>query len=107
MLLTAEQHRAVARRADFFFDLYMGLGRGDSSIYTGDGVDDLDQIAAVIAAGTNVGAKFTVDVGSQYSDYRRFDTEDLSAIRSEYIAFYGTVNKPDAYLNDPSFAYQT
>jgi hypothetical protein len=97
VLLTAAQQQAVARRADFFFDLYMGLGRGDSSIYTGDGVDDLDQVASVIAAGTNIGAKFTVDVGSQYSDYRRFDVEDLSAIRAQYIAL-----RPDECVSPPS-----
>lgn len=97
----------VARRADFFFDVYLGLGLGESCIYTGDGVDDLDRLSSLIASGTNVGATFVVDVGSQYSSYRPFDLEDIAAIRAQYVSFYGNVNKPNAYTSEPPVAIET
>jgi hypothetical protein len=94
---------SVAQRANFFFNITWAYHTFDESVvYTGDGVADLDRLIVQMAAGTMPSAQFQVDVGSQYSIYKFFDLEDLLAIKASYIAFYGTVNKPNAYLPEPS-----
>ncbi len=94
---------SVAQRANFFFNITWAYHTFDESVvYTGDGVDDLDRLIVQMAAGTRPSAQFQVDVGMQYSIYKPFDLDDLVAIRASYIAFYGTVNKPNAYLPEPS-----
>ena len=93
----------IAQRANFFFNITWAYHTFDESVvYTGDGVADLDRLIVQMAAGTMPSAQFQVDVGSQYSIYKFFDLEDLLAIKASYIAFYGTVNKPNAYLPEPS-----
>ena len=93
----------VAHRANFFFNIYWAYHTFDEAVvYTGDGVADLDRLITQMAAGTTPSAQFQVDVGSQYSIYKPFDLQDLLAIRASYIAFYGTVNKPNAYLPEPT-----
>ena len=101
MLLTPEQHRDIARRAIWYFDCYFGALSGDSVVFTGDGVDDLDRLIERLAANLvnnhARGQKFVCDVGVTYSVYRPFDIEDVVAIRSHYIDYYGNVDKPDIY----------
>ena len=107
MLLTAQQQRDLARRAQWYFDVYFGPP-GDSVVFTGDGLDDLneliDRLTDNAVHNRNLKQSFLCDVGGQYSDWRPFDIEDVWAIRAEYITFYGSVNKPDAYLLPASTA---
>jgi len=103
MKLTQADIDTVAHRANFFFNVTWAYHTFDESVvYTGDGVDDLDRLIIQMAAGTQPSAQFQVDVGSQYSIYKQFDLQDLLAIKASYIAFYGTVNKPNAYLPEPT-----
>jgi len=53
------------------------------------------------------GQKFMCDVGTQYSDYRAFDIEDVYAIRAQFVGYYGNVNRPDVYLNGSNSAFAT
>lgn len=108
MKLTQADINTVAQRANFFFNVYWAYHTFEESVvYTGDGVDDLDRLISQMAAGTMPTAQFQVDVGSQYSIYKPFDLQDLIAIRTAYIAYYGNVNKPNAYvLPSPSISMQ-
>jgi len=95
----------VAQKAQFRFDCFFGQGNGDWVSYVGDGVDDIDKLIEVINMGTQRDAKFLCDVGAQYNAMRPFDLEDLYRIRAQFIVFYGTVAKPNAYLGTPEVSY--
>ena len=100
MRLTVPEQRLVAQKANWYFDVYMGQNTGDSVVYTGDGVDDLDRLISVIANGTQRGFKMVCDVSpGNYSVYRPADIEDVQAIRTLFIGWYGTVSKPNAYAS--------
>ena len=110
MLLTAAQHRDIARRAQWYFDVYFGPP-GDSVVFTGDGLDDLNQLIDRLNGNTvnnhMLDQKFRCDVGTQYSDWRPFDVQDVVAIRSLFISFHGSVDKPDAYAANSNSALTT
>ena len=93
-----EAQREVARKAHFFLDVDYGRFGQDSVVMCGDGVDDLDRaIETVNLIASRPKSKRLIDLGSHYSAYHPGDVEDLMAIRSFYVGFYGEVNKPDAY----------
>ena len=110
MLMTHEQHRDVARRANWYFDCYFGALSEDSVCFNGDGVEDLDRLISRLtdnlANNRSRNQKFMCDVGGQYSDWRPFDIADVQAIRAEYVAVYGEVNRPDVYANRTGSAIQ-
>lgn len=97
MLLTVQEQRLVAQGANWYFDVYMGQNTGDSVVFSGDGVDDLDRLISVVANGTQRGFKMVCDLGRNYSVYRPCDIEDVEAIRALFIGWYGDVDKPNAY----------
>jgi hypothetical protein len=99
MRLTIEEQKMIARKATWYFDCYFGMGTDDSVVFTGDGVDDLEMLlarltSAIAHGGIGVKSRFQVDTGSQYSDWKPFDLEDVYAIRNYYIELYGDVPKP-------------
>jgi hypothetical protein len=100
MLLTSDQHRDIAQRAQWYFDCYFGPP-GDSVVFTGDGVEDLDELISRLNANAaqNFSSvqRFMCNVGSQYSDWRQFDIEDVYAIKDQFLAYHGNVNRPDVY----------
>lgn len=111
MRLTDNDVFVVARRGEWKIDLNRGQMTGDSAIYVGDGIDDLDRVSAVIASGTNAGAKLMIDVGAFdqlnpgpdfAAQWRFFDLEDLARIRAKYIQLWGPVDKPDEYQPKPA-----
>jgi hypothetical protein len=101
MWLTSDQQVNVARRACWYFDCYFGPP-DNSVIFTGDGLEDLNSLIARLTSNAlhnhNNKQQFLCDTGFQYSLWRRFDLEDLAAIRNQFIQFYGSVNKPNCYL---------
>lgn len=101
MRLTAEEQREIARRASWYLDVSLGRFTGDSAVYPGQGVPDLDYVITLIASGTKPGASFFVDVaspaGGGQAVQKPFDITDLQAIRTFYIGFYGNVARPDVY----------
>ena len=111
MLLTPAEHRDIARRAIWYFDCYFGFLSEDSVVFTGDGVEDLDRLISRLNNNANsnrtLNQRFMCDVGTQYSSYKPFDVEDVVAIREQYIAFYGDVNRPNVYANGSNTAFPT
>jgi hypothetical protein len=105
--LTPEQQRDIARRAQWYFDCYFGPP-GESVVFTGDGVEDLDQLISRLQFNgtTNFfrNQKFFCDVGTQYSDWKPFDIDDVVAIKAFYEAYYGDVNKPNVYASGSNVA---
>ena len=101
MRLTPDQHRDVARRACWYCDCYFGSLTQDNVVFTGDGVDDLDRLKSRLldnaSQNPSRSQRFLVDIGAQYSDWRPFDLDDVDAIRSAYVDFFGEVPKPDVY----------
>lgn len=97
MQLTASDVRDIARRANWFFDVNQDCQTQDWVVYTGDGIDDLDRLISLIASGTHANFRMTVDTGIEYSSYKPCDLEDVQAIRTAFVDFYGTVAKPNAY----------
>lgn len=99
MLLTPEHQKALARKAAWYFDVYFGMTTADSVVFPGDGVDDLDALISRIETARDqhnigVNSRFLVDLGASYSDWRKFDLEDLYAIRGYYVEIYGNVKRP-------------
>ena len=80
-------------------------------VFTGDGVEDLDRLISRLNNNANsnrtLNQRFMCDVGTQYSSYKPFDVEDVVAIREQYIAFYGDVNRPNVYANGSNTAFPT
>lgn len=114
MKLSAQDVFVVARRGEWKLDVNLGaLDSANSAIYFGDGVDDLDRVSAIIASGTNHGARLLIDVGAHENlnpgpdfaaQWRFFDQEDLAAIRAKFVELNGPVNKPDEYQPKPGVA---
>lgn len=109
MKLTAEEQREIARRASWYLDVSLSRWfTGDSAVYPGQGVPDLDYVIQLIASGTQAGATFFVDVaspaGGGQAVQKPFDIDDLLAIRSYYIGFYGNVARPNVYTQPPGEA---
>ena len=94
MLLTVAQQGTIARKAFWYFECDVKLQ--DSVVFTGDGVDDLDKVYAFM--GSYPRGRFSVDMGNQYSVYRRVDREDVAGIRAQYVTYYGEVSKPPIHL---------
>lgn len=98
MRLTAVEQREIARKAQWYLDVRLGQFTGDSAVYPGEGVPDLDKVISLIANGTTAGASLFVDTGGAgFSVPKRFDIDDLLAIKAYYIGFYGNVARPDVY----------
>lgn len=105
MQLDAIQQREVARKAVWLLDIGMGRNTNDTVVLTGEGVPELDRAIELIQGpSVQPGARFLIDIGSQYSDWRPFDVEDLQAIRAYYIGFYGDVDRPNVWDKDATKA---
>lgn len=74
----------------------MSFGTGDSRVVSGDGVDDLDRLLSTLSGYPN--GRFSIDVGVLDSSFRPCDIEDIQALRTAFVAVYGTVAKPNVYL---------
>lgn len=100
MLLTDREVDTVARRGYWYFDLYFGdiLERQDSTVYTGQGVPDLNRVIALMeGTGSRPGFRFLCDVGFTSGDFKRFDLEDLHRLKGKFQVLYGNVARIDAY----------
>jgi len=118
MKLDAETHDYIAQRAQWYFDVYpAGYPYSvENFVLTGDGVDDLDfAITRIEAYGTirpprivcEVGTSGTVMLGNAFPKYLPCDVEDVRAIREAFIAWYGTVNRPDIYATGTGASMET
>jgi hypothetical protein len=118
MRLDQPTQQYIAQRAHWYIDVYPpGYPYAtDNFVLTGEGVEDLDQtIARVEAYGTvrparlvcEVGTTGTVLLGNAFPKYLTCDVDDLRAIRTYYIEWYGTVNRPDVYATGTGAAMET
>jgi hypothetical protein len=108
-LLTDGQIDTVARRGQWYLDMFFGnvVERQDSVVYTGQGAPDLDRIIALMeGTGSYPGFRFLCDVGFTNGDWRRFDLEDLQRLRVNFEALYGNVPRIDAYRERTSTAFR-
>lgn len=102
MRLTAQQHEAIAARAQWYFDVQPGgyFDRGDSSVLTGQGLSDLNSAVAFASRypqcriTCEVGTTGTIMLGNAWPKYMACDIQDLYEIKAKYIAYWGSVDRP-------------
>lgn len=94
VVLTDAQLDFLARAASWKFDVDFKVTHGDSAVFTGDGVDDLDSLISRIQSTVPLAPRIQVDVGKLFSQYVFVGVEDIIALKSRYIEIYGTVSKP-------------
>lgn len=94
MPLTAQEIDFLAKKAQWYVEIdnRRAVDGGDVWVVTGDGVEDLDRLLALMPSLPV--ARFRVDTGMQYDRWIACTIEDIQAIRTAYIGFYGPVNKP-------------
>ena len=97
-LLTDAEQRAVAFLADFQVEetLRNNIYYGESAVFAGDGVDDLDRIIARMNRNRNIRPRptYTILVGDRP---RNCNIEDIFAIRNRFVEFYGDVANPSVF----------
>lgn len=114
MNLTSDQHAYIAQRAQWYFDCQTAprstTALLDNVVFTGDGLDDLNRTIAWIGFNPQariiceVGSNGTVMLGNAFPKYLPCDIQDVYEIKNHFIAYYGSVDKPDAYLPPASAA---
>jgi len=92
--LTDAQLTQMASAASWKFDVDFKDYRTDSVTYTGDGVEDLDQLIVRLSGTFVIQPRILCDVGSLFSDWRAATVNDVIALKAKYIELNGTVNKP-------------
>lgn len=116
MNLTPEQHAYIAQRAQWYFDCQTAPRNTtallDNVVFTGQGLADLNRTIAWVNFNPTariiceVGSDGTVPLGNAYPKYLPCDIQDIYAIKDEFIDYYGSVDRPDAYLPPASAAMQ-
>lgn len=107
VVLTIDQLTYLAQSAQWKFDVSFKNERGadDAVIYTGDGVDDLNQLINRLEGMTTSNGysrvKMLCDTGKLFSNYVITTVEDVYALRQRYIEIWGTVDKPTYPYNVP------
>lgn len=66
--------------------------RSDTTVYSGDGVDDLDQLLHVIDR--NPKMRMVMDVGLKECSFRSVVRADIVALRAAYVAAWGETMEP-------------
>lgn len=98
VLLTHEQHVEIAVIGQFYVEetLYNSIIYGESAVFSGDGVDDLDQVSArMIRNGIiHPAPTYTILLGDRP---RRCLVDDIFAIRDEFVIIYGAVANPSVF----------
>lgn len=92
MSLTSDEIAYVATRANWFFDvLYpQNLEGGDWTVFTGDGLSDLNRFIGRYQTTPNM--RVMVDTGTTTSAYKVATIADIEGIRTVFVATYGSVN---------------
>jgi hypothetical protein len=83
----------MASAASWKFDVDF-RDRTDAVTYTGDGVEDLNQLIVRLSGTFVVQPRILCDVGSLFSDWRQATIDDVYALKEKYLELNGTVNKP-------------
>lgn len=101
-LLTDAQIDRLAQAASWKFDVDFKDYRTDSVVSTGDGVDDLDKLIVQLSGTFVIQPRILCDVGSTFSDWRKANVDDVTALKARYIEYYGTVSKPATPWGTPN-----
>jgi hypothetical protein len=101
VLLTQAQINYQAQKANWYVSVdYRNVNvGGDPFIITGDGVDDLDRLISLMPIYPN--GRFFIDIGTVTEQFVPCDVDDIIAIRTAYIGYYGRVNKPGRPVPHP------
>ena len=78
--------------ASWKFDVDFRDGR-DPVIFTGDGAEDIASLLNAILSSSRV-PRILADVGALFSNYIIVTIDDVYALQSRYLSYWGTVNKP-------------
>lgn len=80
-----------------------GIGAGDPVVWAGEGVADLDRLAAWMTQYPMARWKIDVSLAGGYiGGYARWETltlADVALLKTTYISYWGTVNRPP--MSDP------
>lgn len=117
MKLTSDEHAYIAKRGQWYLDCAVSPRQsptafGDSVVYTGQGLSDLNRTISTVASSPGirvtceVGSAGTILLGNAYPKYLECDIQDLYAIKEQFIAFYGSVDRPSAYREKNAGAMQ-
>ncbi len=108
MKLTSEDQAYVAQRACWYFDCQTAprtlTALPDNVVFTGQGLSDLNRTIGFLNFNPTtriiceVGSNGTVPVGVTFPNYKQCDIQDIYAIKDAYIAYYGSVDRPDVYV---------
>lgn len=93
--IDAELLANLAQKACWYVDCNFH-DRADTVVYSGDGVDDLDQLLDAIDAHPKL--TMTMDVGFTNSVYRPVVRDDIVALRAAYVVAWGESNKPAFWI---------
>lgn len=96
-LLTDAQIDQLAKTASWKFDVDYKDYKTDPVVFTGDGVEDLDRLIINLSGTFVIQPRVLCDVGMTFSQWRKANVDDVIALKARYIAYYGTVNKPEVY----------
>lgn len=107
MSLTQDQIDYQAAKASWYVDYNWNNWNvgGDTVVYTGDGVDDLDRLIAIMQSNPN--GRALIDTGTLTSSWVPCTVTDIQAIRTAYIAYWGTVNEPPFPTPQPAIIETT
>lgn len=103
MPLTQADINFQAKKASWYVEIdnRRAVDGGDVWVVTGNGVADLDRLLVLMP--TLTVARFRIDTGIQYDRWLPCDINDIRAIRSAFIEFYGTVAKPGYAVFDRKY----
>ena len=118
MKLTPADHAHIAQRAMWYFDTTTSprnspMAFGDTCVFTGQGLKDLNQTLAFVQQNPTtrivceIGTQGTITLGNAFPKYLACDIEDIYAIKDQYIAFYGSVDRPSVYRSYGGGAFMT
>ena len=110
MKLSQAQHQYLAQRASWYFDVDPRNidDRGDTVVLTGDSLADLNstlafcrrypkvRITCEVGQAVHAASTGVIPLGTAFASNQVCDLEDIEAIKTEYIAYWGS-NGPDAY----------
>lgn len=93
-MLTQQQINFLANKAQWYVEIdnRRAVDGGDVWVVTGDGVDDLDRLLALMPSLTV--ARFRIDTGMHYDAWVPCTIADIQALRVAYVGYFGEVNKP-------------
>lgn len=107
MKLTSEDQAYVAQRAQWYFDCQTAprntTALPDNVVFTGQGLTDLNRTIGFLSYNPTtrviceVGSHGTVPVGATFPNYKQCDIEDVYEIKNQFIAYYGSVDRPDVF----------